>query len=67
MSAVRVARVHDPVGARPGRRFLVDLRRWFGHDAEREGDVVLLHAARDTEHDHAVVLREPRLATLGDG
>lgn len=94
MSAVRVARVHDPVGARPGRRFLVDLRRWSGHDvgrwpefrrryladleaapdavrplldAAREGDVVLLHAARDAEHNHAVVLREHLLATLGDG
>jgi uncharacterized protein YeaO (DUF488 family) len=36
-------------------------------DAARDGDVVLLYAARDTEHNNAVVLREHLLATLGDG
>jgi uncharacterized protein YeaO (DUF488 family) len=36
-------------------------------DAAREGDVTLLYAARDPEHNNAVVLREHLLATLGDG
>ena len=36
-------------------------------DAAREGDVTLLYAARDAEHNNAVVLREHLLATLGDG
>jgi uncharacterized protein YeaO (DUF488 family) len=36
-------------------------------DAVREGDVTLLYAARDAEHNNAVVLREHLLATLGGG
>jgi uncharacterized protein YeaO (DUF488 family) len=32
--------------------------------AAREGDVTLLYAARDAEHNNAVVLREHLLATL---
>jgi uncharacterized protein YeaO (DUF488 family) len=33
-------------------------------DAARQGDVTLLYAARDTEHNNAVVLREHLLARL---
>ena len=36
-------------------------------DAAAEGDVTLLYAARDAEHNNAVVLREHLLATLGGG
>jgi uncharacterized protein YeaO (DUF488 family) len=36
-------------------------------EAAREGDVTLLYAARDAEHNNAVVLREHLLATLGGG
>jgi uncharacterized protein YeaO (DUF488 family) len=36
-------------------------------DSARGGDVTLLYAARDAEHNNAVVLREHLLATLGGG
>ena len=36
-------------------------------DAVREDDATLLYAARDPEHNNAVVLREHLLATLGGG
>jgi uncharacterized protein YeaO (DUF488 family) len=35
-------------------------------EAVRSGSVTLLHAARDTEHDNAVVLRDHLLAAVGD-
>jgi uncharacterized protein YeaO (DUF488 family) len=35
-------------------------------EAARDGEVTLLYAAKDTEHNNAVVLREHLLATLGD-
>jgi uncharacterized protein YeaO (DUF488 family) len=36
-------------------------------DAAADGDVTLLYAAHDAEHNNAVVLREHLLATLGGG
>jgi uncharacterized protein YeaO (DUF488 family) len=54
------------------RRYLAELRAAPDAvrpllDAAGDGDVTLLYAARDAEHNNAVVLREHLLATLGDG
>ena len=71
---LRIVRVHelDPgvPGARFRRRYVAELdaspETWAPlRDAAAGGDVVLLYAARDREHNNAVVLRDHLEQALG--
>ena len=72
MSGIHVVRGYDRDAPRPGRRFFAELAAAPDAvrpllEAARDGDVTLLHAARDAEHNNAVVLREHLVATLREG